>query len=430
MRYFLLFAFPFSVSAFLVQLHPFASKISLNKEKCFNVIASTIRNRQTRVDATIVLDPTNSTNDFPDTSRTMSAPDGSKRPVVELKRYVTSPVNLHNKKPRVLFLHGEYTNERIAEYTLKLSRWDKLFDFIIPGATNKGCAAPPDVFNSLGLDALVKVGRYRDDDQFWTWGCRYDLMKSKASEIPKSMKECFQRKTADYMKRIDEEYGPFDGVMGFCEGGAALNCVLGMKEDKKLEGVFDSVNFFIHIAPWSTPLAGKYQFFEKSIPTKSIYGSNDPNDGFPEAYAKYPSGFRGYFDEHVHEGEHNYAYVSSDLLLKVTKLLESLQEMNENDITPSSLDDTDARVINVIQEVLKQEAMVQETVAPVPKVTKRSALVDDLVMDSIFWQEMNLSLEEEFNIVFDTSTEERLLETNNIVQDIIDIVKENIESKD
>ena len=64
------------------------------------------------------------------------------------------------------------------------------------------------------------------------------------------------------------------GVMGFCEGGATLNYALGLKEDKALDGALESVKLFIHIAPWETPLAGKYFSFLKSILTLSLFGKN------------------------------------------------------------------------------------------------------------------------------------------------------------
>eukprot|EP00957_Ditylum_brightwellii_P073233 5567002-Ditylum_brightwellii.AAC.1 len=81
-------------------------------------------------------------------------------------------------------------------------------------------------------------------------------MRKEPFQVPQDLKENFQRNTIEYIKELDEAFGPFDRVMGFCEGGAALNCALGMKDDGKLDSALDSVKFFIHMAPWTTPLAG------------------------------------------------------------------------------------------------------------------------------------------------------------------------------
>ena len=57
-------------------------------------------------------------------------------------------------------------------------------------------------------------------------------------------------------------------------------------------------------------------------------------------------------------------------------------------------------------------------------ISKGSSLVDDLNVDSIFSQGMTFTFEEEFGIEIDTDVEERLMDPDNTVQDVIDIVKE------
>ena len=57
--------------------------------------------------------------------------------------------------------------------------------------------------------------------------------------------DTFQNDLVSYVNEIELKFGPFDGVLGLCEGGAALDTLLGMKEAGKLQGVFDSVKFFI-----------------------------------------------------------------------------------------------------------------------------------------------------------------------------------------
>mmetsp|Transcript_2693 Transcript_2693/g.5629 ORF Transcript_2693/g.5629 Transcript_2693/m.5629 type:complete len:153 (-) Transcript_2693:63-521(-) len=152
-----------------------------------------------------------------------------------------------------------------------MSRWKKLFDFVIPAATNDGSVCPTNSSVILVSRLSRKLDNIATPISSIHGGCRYDLMRKDPSQVSQDLKENFQRSTVEYIKELDEAFGPVDGVMGFCEGGAALNCARGMKEDRKLDVALDSVKFFIHMAPWTTLLAGKYHFMDKSIPTLSIY---------------------------------------------------------------------------------------------------------------------------------------------------------------
>lgn len=333
------------------------------------------------------------------------------------------------KKPRVLFFHGEYTNENIAQYILKLTRWDKYFDFVIPGAVDEGCIAPNEIFDSLGLQALQRAGKYSCDDDFYKWGACYEFISNEPDEVPQDLKDKFQSNTVDYIKMLDKEFGPFDGVMGFCEGGATLNYALGLKEDDKLDGALNEVKFFIHAAPWETPLAGKYHTFPKSIPTLTLYGENEELSGFPEAYARYSKSFKGYYDTYVHDGKHSYPIVSSKLESKISKLLDTvsnsipvvIENQNAKQYKNDSMADTakEDEIVRKVIHIVADINMIDES-----EVSTESSLADDLGMDSLFLMEIIGALEEEFEVVIDTEKQEQMAQEIDIVQDIINFAQQ------
>ena len=72
-------------------------------------------------------------------------------------------------------------------------------------------------------------------------------MRDDEVTIPSFLVDTFQNDLASYVNEIDSKFGPFDGVVGFSEGGAVLNTLLGMREAGKLNGALDSVRFFIHM---------------------------------------------------------------------------------------------------------------------------------------------------------------------------------------
>ena len=64
------------------------------------------------------------------------------RNVVFLQEMVDSKSLNVQKKKKVLFFHGEYTNENVAAFLLRVNRYDKLFDFVIPGGLYEGSIVP------------------------------------------------------------------------------------------------------------------------------------------------------------------------------------------------------------------------------------------------------------------------------------------------
>ena len=67
-------------------------------------------------------------------------------------------------------------------------------------------------------------------------------------------------------------------------------------------------------------------------------------DGFQDAYLKYHKGFTGYYDEYVHDGMHNYPFVSAELKEKITNLLNEVDQestaLNHEDPIDSKKDES------------------------------------------------------------------------------------------
>ena len=68
-------------------------------------------------------------------------------------------------------------------------------------------------------------------------------------------------------------------------------------------------------------MGGDYAVTPKNIPTLSVYGKNDFEE-FVKASAQYHKGFRGYFDEYSHEGQHVYPKLTEQMQSKICDLLQ------------------------------------------------------------------------------------------------------------
>ena len=392
----------------------------------------------------------------------VAAPCGSDRKVVSIQE----------KKPKVLFLHGEHANEDVASYLLKITKYNRLFDFVIPGGVYEGTIVPDSLKPLLGIEALEKMGKYSSDSDYWKWGCRYELMEEDPSTIDNDndIKESFQQDLANYIEQIDSNFGPFDGVMGFCEGGAALNCLLGMREANELrDGALESVKFFIHLAPWVSSMADSYSSKPKYIPTLTAYGRNDPIPGFQDAYAKYHKNFNGYYDEYVHDGEHNYPLVTVEFKEKIMNLIREVNFNGMKDDMPkvafshvrrsdptgllheetsstTQLDSIDhlqghvsstTRLTDTSEENTKHDKnnglyqkCIQVVFDNVPPYVEDISMGDiapetylsTLAMDSLHILEMLIELGEMFGIDFETEDEEEMYAGDKKVQDVVDLV--------
>ena len=352
----------------------------------------------------------------------LAAPCGSNRKVSLIQE----------KKPKVLFLHGEYTNEDVASYLLKMTKYDRLFDLVIPAGVYEGTIVPDSLKPLLGIESLEKMGKYSSDSDYWKWGCRYELMEEDPSTIDNDVKESFQQDLAKYIEQLDSDFGPFDGVMGFCEGGAALNCILGMKEANELrDGVLESVKFFIHLAPWVSPMAGSYSSKPKSIPTLTAYGKNDPIPEFQAAYAKYHKNFNGYYDEYVHDGEHNYPLVTVELKEKIMNLMREVNSIDYSldhvrsttmDVTDKAEHDKDGDLYQMCIQVVFDYVKPHMGDISIKDITSETCLSTLDMDDSLHILEMLTELEETFGINFETEDEEYMYTGDRKVQDVVDLV--------
>ena len=239
------------------------------------------------------------------------------RPVAFLGDAI-SDSNFEKKKPRVLFFHGALTNPDIAKFLLAHKNWDKFFDFVIPGALFQAVHPPQEVQDMLELTPLINLGIYKEGHDIFHWNTHF---QANPSTIPDAYKKSFQDNIKDYIEAIDATYGPFDGVMGFSEGGAVLNCILGMKEQGSLDkNVLKSVRFFIHLAPFTSPLSEGFSIVPKDIPTLVCSGIYD-NSIFLEALEEYGNGFAKHYDVYRFDGKHEYPIVSDTLTQKIKHLL-------------------------------------------------------------------------------------------------------------
>ena len=78
----------------------------------------------------------------------------------------------------------------------------------------------------------------------WNWGTNYELMYEETT-IASFFLNTYHDDLYNYLNELELKFGPFDGVVGFCEGAAVAHVLMGMKQAGKLKGVFDSVKFFI-----------------------------------------------------------------------------------------------------------------------------------------------------------------------------------------
>ncbi|GCE65672.1 hypothetical protein OMCYN_01618 [cyanobiont of Ornithocercus magnificus] len=220
------------------------------------------------------------------------------------------------KKPRVLFFHGQYTNPKIAFYLLHVTGFTKVFDFVIPRAIYDDIACPNNLRDSVGLAPLIRKGVYDFNDTFFSWGARWDLTSTRPCDISTEISARYLHDNIRYVKNLVEQYGPFDGIMGMCEGGTTLQAVM-FEQAAGRTNALGEIKFHIHLAAWTSGLSRPRML---SLPTLAIGGRNDLRD-FQEAFKRYKNNFNGYYAEFMHSGGHNYPRVTRALKDEIQKLL-------------------------------------------------------------------------------------------------------------
>lgn len=128
--------------------------------------------------------------------------------------------------------------------------------------------------------------------------------------------------TLAYVKGIVEKYGPFDGIVGFCEGASVASVALFLQEKGEDYGL-GNVKLFIAMAPWRSPIYERDGLFSFNKPLKlpmlQIVGNNDM-----EVFLASAPNFRKDFTnslEYRHNGKHVYPMFTPTLDKKLNQLL-------------------------------------------------------------------------------------------------------------
>jgi len=233
------------------------------------------------------------------------------------------------RKKRVLFLPGQGTNARLARSLLERTGWLARTDleftipdapFELPAFTNE------EQLRQVGLDGLVSLGVYDRAATYREWRAGFETLWAEFHGSPDPAEPIKARKnwnySLGYLRTLLDEYGPFDGVAGFCEGAAILTTALHLEAMGADHGVKD-IQFFLAISPWQPPLFVKDGLFDAGLsldlPVLQIVGDNDM-PVFIDAAPKFARSFTNLIAYH-HPGRHVYPALNSSLSSKVDELL-------------------------------------------------------------------------------------------------------------
>lgn len=251
---------------------------------------------------------------------------------IEKRRDSSSPslssIFVPNRK-KVLFLSGQGTNGRLVRSLLERTGWigHSNFDFVIPDAPYLMPAfTNEEQLEKIGLNHLVEVGLYDKKAQYREWHAGFEILWEqyhKKTDFIVSEEDHKQwKRTLDYLSQIIDEYGPFDGIAGFCEGATVASVALHYEAMGKKLGL-DSIQFFIAMSPWRSPVHEKEKMFEKSsplsIPMLQIVGDHDM-EVFLDAAPRFLSDFANPI-EFRHQGQHVYPPLTPGLKNKLQQLL-------------------------------------------------------------------------------------------------------------
>ncbi|VED63931.1 Serine hydrolase (FSH1) [Staphylococcus delphini] len=124
------------------------------------------------------------------------------------------------------------------------------------------------------------------------------------------------------MKEVINEFGPFDGIAGFCEGASIAHAALSLQKHGHDFGL-SKTKFLIAMAPWVSPihkiLDTQISNTTLDIPMLQIVGNNDMNV-FLDAAPKFANNFK-YYKEFRHNGKHVYPLLSQKLQVELEDLI-------------------------------------------------------------------------------------------------------------
>ena len=221
-------------------------------------------------------------------------------------------------KERVLFLHGQFTDAELAHFMLDQCGFVDMFDVVVPEGLHESEVLPTEYHALIGVDKLVKHGFYAPDRSYKKWGAGYDLLcqEFEGQDIDLKPGQRDWDASIQYLCHIVAQHGPFDGVIGFCEGTAVLHSMLHLQQEGQDVGL-GSVKFFVAMAPWMSPRApGK----TLHVPTLLCGGFKDLPI-FHHHYQSFKSHMKGPVVEYQHAGAHVYPEITTELTKKLKELL-------------------------------------------------------------------------------------------------------------
>lgn len=236
---------------------------------------------------------------------------------------------LKSNKYKILFLPGQGTNARLAKILLQKTGWfnESRFDFVIPDPPFTMDAFTNDEqLEKIGLDSLIEEGIYNKNYKYKEWGAGFERLFEEYeldSEFENTKEESNKWLIIlKYLKNIIKKNGPFDGIMGFCEGVSVASVALNLEQQGYDFGLKKS-KFLIAIAPWQSPYFVKEGLFDLNfplkIPTLQIVGENDM-DVFLNSSKKFSNNFSN-IDYYTHSGQHVYPVLTNTLKEKIEIIL-------------------------------------------------------------------------------------------------------------
>jgi len=250
---------------------------------------------------------------------------------------------------RVLFLHGQGTSAELAHTLLGMRGWlasTLPFDFVIPDAPHQVAAWSSDLaLTNLGLQGLIDSGLYHRESPQRMWAARFDqlvrkdLLKGGAMTSERDVDVRVQeyvnersdqdadahwQRTVEYLRGFIATHGPFDGIGGFSEGGAASHSLLRMQAEGVDLGL-SGLRFCLAFSPWISPVNDRMVGYQPlRLPLLLTLGKRDLPI-FTQAHPEYAAEFDDVI-AHTHEGHHEYPLVTDELRRKCWDLVGRLQE--------------------------------------------------------------------------------------------------------
>ena len=177
-------------------------------------------------------------------------------------------------KRRVLLLHGQQTSASVVHHILSVTGWttNSPFEFVVPDGPHEMCAFSEDDIDEMGGRTLLHAGIYDFAKTYYEWGAAYDVLTGESPHVTSD--HCVKfKQTIDYVQALVQRYGPFDGLAGFCEGGAVAHHLMQLPRVIKAKLGLENINFFLLLSSWISPLTEQMEI--QGIPALITLGTND-----------------------------------------------------------------------------------------------------------------------------------------------------------